>query len=220
MSSTVGSGRGRLPQTLLQDRCSNYRFRGGRSGARTGVGVGRVFLRHPIESLSKGKPSSNRRATPVRRARRRVEDSDARYDDTDDRARRGRSRLPRASARSPSPFLDGLFLAEGAHVTFHKLQWELAGSLTLVRRPHLGLSRRLRLGPVRARRCAAHAHRSRSLSHSSLRSRSSISPASTSLDTSQALAQSAKGMVKFVLHFGFLVTGVALLDGARSRSTG
>ena len=31
------------------------------------------------------------------------------------------------------------------------------------------------------------------------------------LDTSQALAQWAKGMVKFVLHFGFLVTGVALL---------
>ena len=30
------------------------------------------------------------------------------------------------------------------------------------------------------------------------------------LDTSQALAQWAKGMVKFVLHFGFLVTGVAL----------
>ena len=32
-----------------------------------------------------------------------------------------------------------------------------------------------------------------------------------SLDTGQALAQWAKGMVKFVLHFGFLVTGVALL---------
>ena len=32
-----------------------------------------------------------------------------------------------------------------------------------------------------------------------------------SLDTGQALAQWAKGMVKFVLHFGFLVTGIALL---------
>ena len=31
------------------------------------------------------------------------------------------------------------------------------------------------------------------------------------LDTGQALAQWSKGMVKFVLHFGFLVTGVALL---------
>ena len=31
------------------------------------------------------------------------------------------------------------------------------------------------------------------------------------LDTGQALAQWAKGMVKFVLHFGFLVAGVALL---------
>ena len=31
------------------------------------------------------------------------------------------------------------------------------------------------------------------------------------LDTAQALAQWAKGMVKFVLHFGFLVAGVALL---------
>ena len=32
-----------------------------------------------------------------------------------------------------------------------------------------------------------------------------------SLDTAQSLAQWAKGMVKFILHFGFLVTGVALL---------
>src|SRR5262249_33737754 len=32
------------------------------------------------------------------------------------------------------------------------------------------------------------------------------------LDTSEALAQWAKGMVKFVLHFGFLVTGVMLLS--------
>jgi O-antigen ligase len=31
------------------------------------------------------------------------------------------------------------------------------------------------------------------------------------LDTAQALAQWAKGMVKFVLHFGFLVAGVALV---------
>ena len=37
-----------------------------------------------------------------------------------------------------------------------------------------------------------------------------------SLDTGQALAQWAKGMVKFVLHFGFLVTGVALLARAGS----
>ena len=40
------------------------------------------------------------------------------------------------------------------------------------------------------------------------------------LDTSQALAQWAKGMVKFVLRFGFLVTGVALLRGARYGSIG
>ena len=38
-----------------------------------------------------------------------------------------------------------------------------------------------------------------------------------SLDTGQALAQWAKGMVKFVLHFGFLATGVALL-ARRSRT--
>ena len=40
------------------------------------------------------------------------------------------------------------------------------------------------------------------------------------LDTAQALAQWAKGMVKFVLHFGFLVAGVALLARAAFASTG
>ena len=42
--------------------------------------------------------------------------------------------LPRSSERDRvlvQPVLDGLFLLTMLTVTFHKLQWELAGSLTL-----------------------------------------------------------------------------------------
>jgi hypothetical protein len=43
-------------------------------------------------------------------------------------------RLPQASERTrilEHPLLDGLFLLTILTVTYHKLQWELAGSLTL-----------------------------------------------------------------------------------------
>ncbi|HSJ94842.1 MAG TPA: hypothetical protein VK896_12480, partial [Gaiellaceae bacterium] len=38
-------------------------------------------------------------------------------------------REPRAARAIAQPVLDGLFLATAFMVTFHKLQWELAGSL-------------------------------------------------------------------------------------------
>ena len=84
-----------------------------------------------------------------------------------------------ASASSCSPSLDGLFLAAVLTVTFHKLQWELAGLAHALRRPDLGLPRALRLEPARARGRTAHAHGRRSRSRSCSRSRSSTSPATT-----------------------------------------
>jgi hypothetical protein len=106
--------------------------------------------------------------------------------------------------------LDGLFLATVLTVTFHKLQWELAGSLTLsdvLTSVFLVLFVWDRLEHADAR-----------LTRTSIVALGFLVAFALvylagfyNLDTGQALAQWAKGMVKFVLHFGFLVTGVALL---------
>jgi O-antigen ligase len=114
------------------------------------------------------------------------------------------------------PALDALFLATILTVTFHKLQWELAGSLTLsdvLTSVFLVLFVWDRLERADPR-----------LTRTSLVALGFFLAFALlylagfySLDTGQALAQWAKGMVKFVLHFGFLVTGVALL--ARRSTT-
>ena len=108
------------------------------------------------------------------------------------------------------PFLDGLFLAAVLTVTFHKLQWELAGSLTLsdvLTSVFLVVFvwDRFEHDDTRLTRTAV-------IALGFLIAFALVYLAGFyALDTSQALAQWAKGMVKFVLHFGFLVTGVALL---------
>jgi hypothetical protein len=108
------------------------------------------------------------------------------------------------------PVLDGLFLATVLTVTFHKLQWELAGSLTLsdvLTSVFLVLFAwdRLEKGDARLTRTAL-------VALAFLLAFALVYLAGFyNLDTGQALAQWSKGMVKFVLHFGFLVTGVALL---------
>ncbi|MGH3134096.1 MAG: O-antigen ligase family protein [Gaiellaceae bacterium] len=108
------------------------------------------------------------------------------------------------------PVLDGLFLATVLTVTFHKLQWELAGSLTLsdvLTSVFLVLFAwdRFERGDARLTRTAI-------VALVFLLAFALLYLAGFyNLDTGQALAQWAKGMVKFVLHFGFLVTGVALL---------
>ncbi|HLG09011.1 MAG TPA: O-antigen ligase family protein [Gaiellaceae bacterium] len=108
------------------------------------------------------------------------------------------------------PVLDALFLATILTVTFHKLQWELAGSLTLsdvLTSIFLVLFAWDRLEHVDAR-----------LTRTAVVALGFFLAFALvylvgfyNLDTAQALAQWAKGMVKFVLHFGFLVAGVALL---------
>ena len=108
------------------------------------------------------------------------------------------------------PVLDGLFLATILTVTFHKLQWELAGSLTLsdvLTSVFLVLFAwdRFEHADVRLTRTSA-------VALAFLVAFALVYLVGFyNLDTSQALAQWSKGMVKFVLHFGFLVAGVALL---------
>jgi O-antigen ligase len=108
------------------------------------------------------------------------------------------------------PVLDGLFLATAFMVTFHKFQWELAGSLTisdvLTSVFLVGFAwDRLERGDTRLTRTSIVAlvfFLAFALVYLA---------GFFNLDTAQALDQWAKGMVKFVLHFGFLVAGIALL---------
>ena len=121
--------------------------------------------------------------------------------------------LPVAATRErilAQPVLEGLFLVTIFTVTFHKLQWDLAGSLTLsdiLTSVFLVLFAwdRFERNDVRLTRTAAVA-----LAFMCAFALLYLAGFYT-LDTAEALAQWAKGMVKFVLHFGFLVTGVALL---------
>jgi O-Antigen ligase len=121
--------------------------------------------------------------------------------------------LPRSSEREgvlAQPVLDGPFLLTMLTVTFHKLQWELAGSLTLSDVLTsvflvLFLWDRFERSDGRLPRTAV-------VALAFFAAFALVYLAGFySLDTGQALAQWAKGMVKFVLHFGFLVTGIALL---------
>jgi O-antigen ligase len=121
--------------------------------------------------------------------------------------------LPAAPSRErilAQPVLEGLFLVTIFTVTLHKLQWDLAGSLTLsdiLTSVFLVLFAwdRFERNDVRLTRTAAVA-----LAFMCAFALLYLAGFYT-LDTAEALAQWAKGMVKFVLHFGFLVTGVALL---------
>jgi len=114
------------------------------------------------------------------------------------------------------PVLDGLFFATVLTVTFHKLQWELAGSLTLsdvLTSVFLVLFvwDRFERGDARLTHTAV-------VALAFLLAFALVYLAGFyNLDTGQALAQWAKGMVKFVLHFGFLVAGVALLARRTTR---
>jgi O-antigen ligase len=95
-------------------------------------------------------------------------------------------------------------------VTFHKLQWELAGSLTIsdvLTSVFLTvfLWDRLERGDLRLTRTAA-------VALGFFAAFALVYLAGFyNLDTAQALDQWTKGMVKFVLHLGFVVAGVALL---------
>jgi O-antigen ligase len=108
------------------------------------------------------------------------------------------------------PAIDGLFLATIVFVTFAKVHWELAADLSLADvltalflvvfvwdRFERGDARLTRTSIVALAFFAAFLL--------------VYLTGFFNLDTEQALTQWTKGMVKFVLHFGFLVAGVTLL---------
>jgi O-antigen ligase len=114
------------------------------------------------------------------------------------------------SGSRPGPVVDALFLATIFTVTFAKLQWEVAGTLSLSdvltgvflvawagTRVGTG-DRRLAWGAVAA-----------ALFFLAFLAVYLIG--FFNLETEQALAQWAKGMVKFLLHFLFLVVGIAYM---------
>jgi O-antigen ligase len=118
--------------------------------------------------------------------------------------------------RRPSRLTDALFLATIFTVTWAKLQWEVAGTLSLS-----DVLTALFLLVFAGSRIARGDRR--------LAYGASIAGAFFAafllvylvgffnLDTEQALAQWAKGMVKFVLHFLFVVAGVAYLARRAER---
>ncbi len=109
-----------------------------------------------------------------------------------------------------TPIVDGLFIATVATVTLAKLQWEVAGTLSLS-------------DIVTALFLVAFAWTRFERSDGQLPRCAMVALAFFvaflvvyligffNLETSQALGQWAKGMFKFVLHFLFLVAGVALV---------
>jgi hypothetical protein len=108
------------------------------------------------------------------------------------------------------PLLDGLFLLAILTVTFSKLQWELAGALTLS--DVLTSLFLVLFAWDRFERADTRMTRTAVVALCFFCAFAVLYLVGFyALDTTQALAQWLKGMVKFVLHFGFLVAGVALL---------
>jgi O-antigen ligase len=119
--------------------------------------------------------------------------------------------LPLASRERTlaQPLLDGLFLASILLVSFAKVQWQLAADLSLADVLTAGflvaflwdrLERPDRVLPRTAGIALAFFAAFALLYLAGF----------FNLDTQQALTQWSKGMAKFVLHFGFLVAGIAL----------
>jgi O-antigen ligase len=115
-----------------------------------------------------------------------------------------------------SPVVDALFFATVFTVTFAKLQWEVAGTLSLsdvLTAVFLVVYAATRLG-TGDRRLAWGAAAAALFFLAFL---AVYLIGFFNLGTEQALAQWAKGMVKFVLHFLFLVAGVAYLARRSER---
>jgi O-antigen ligase len=108
------------------------------------------------------------------------------------------------------PAIDGLFLATILFVTFAKVHWQLAADLSLA-----DVLTALFLVVFvwdRFERADARLTRTSVAALAFFAAFLLVYLAGFfNLDTEQALTQWSKGMVKFVLHFGFLVAGVTLL---------
>ena len=120
--------------------------------------------------------------------------------------------LPLASRERTlaQPVLDGLFLASILLVSFAKIHWELAADLSLADVLTAGFLAAFVWD--RLERADGSFPRTSGVALAFFAAFALVYLAGFfNLDTEQALTQWTKGMVKFVLHFGFLVTGVALL---------
>ena len=116
---------------------------------------------------------------------------------------------PRAIAER-APFLEGLFLATVFSVTFAKLQWEVAGTLSLSD-VVTGLFL-LAFLVYRVERYDGRLERAAVIALAFFVAFLLVYLIGWfNLETAQSLAQWAKGMVKFLLHFLFLVAGISLL---------
>jgi general stress protein CsbA len=108
------------------------------------------------------------------------------------------------------PLLVGLFLATVATVSFAKLQWELAGTLALSDVLTALFLVVFLIG--RVERLDGRLTRSAAVALVFFALFAAVYLIGFfNLETTQALAQWAKGLVKFVLHFGFLVAGISLV---------
>jgi hypothetical protein len=120
--------------------------------------------------------------------------------------------LPLASRERTlaQPVLDGLFLASILFVSFAKVHWELAADLSLADVLTAGFL--VAFLWDRLERADGSFPRTSGVALAFLAAFALVYLVGFfNLDTEQALTQWTKGMVKFVLHFGFLVAGVALL---------
>ena len=116
---------------------------------------------------------------------------------------------PRSVAER-APFLEGLFLATVFSVTFAKLQWEVAGTLSLSD-VVTGLFL-LAFVIYRAERFDGRLERAALITLAFFVAFLLVYLIGWfNLETTQSLAQWAKGMVKFLLHFLFLVAGISLI---------
>ena len=116
----------------------------------------------------------------------------------------------------PGPVVDFLFLATVFTVSFAKLQWEVAGTLSLsdvLTAVFLVAWAGTRLGTGDGR--LAWGAAAAALFFLAFLAVYLIG--FFNLETEQALAQWAKGMVKFLLHFLFLVAGIAYLARRNER---
>ena len=116
---------------------------------------------------------------------------------------------PRAIAER-APFLEGLFFATVFSVTFAKLQWEVAGTLSLSD-VVTGLFL-LAFLVYRVERFDGRLERAALITLAFFVAFLLVYLIGWfNLETAQSLAQWAKGMVKFLLHFLFLVAGISLI---------
>ena len=108
------------------------------------------------------------------------------------------------------PLSEGLFLATVVTVTFAKLHWNVAGDMSLS--DVLTALFLVVFLVTRLERFDARLARSAAVALLFFAAFGAVYLLGFfNLETAQALDQWAKGMVKFVLHFGFLVAGIALV---------